>query len=327
LRRRTRHTLTIAFGALEALLIGSGWAVSTNPNPEVIWATVVLFMVVAAVAFFVVRRLVKRLVRVSAELDSASTEVANAAAQLASTGKMLVENAATQSSELEESSGASVEIASISRQTAERTGSAAETVRAADSVAEEVTIGLEEMMGAMAEIGSSSSRISRVSRVVDEIAFQTNLLALNAAVEAARAGEAGLSFGVVADEVRSLAKRSAAAAAEISTLVDESTAHAKSGGEKLDRVASALGEFLEKESGIKLLIEEVTESSELQAAEMESLSENLTRIEQITQQTSASALQTAATGEQMSGQAASLGELVSTLQSITGSRPTSRREK
>src|SRR6202050_4338942 len=99
---------------------------------------------------------------------------------------------------------------------------------------------LGHMVGSMDEINASSKKISKIIRVIDEIAFQTNILALNAAVEAARAGEAGMGFAVVADEVRNLAQRCAQAARDTSGLIEESIAKSRDGKVRLDEVAAAM---------------------------------------------------------------------------------------
>ena len=121
----------------------------------------------------------------------------------------------------------------------------------------------------MNEINSSSEEISKIIRVIDEIAFQTNILALNAAVEAARAGEAGMGFAVVADEVRNLAHRSSQAAKDTAALIEESISKTKDGKPKVDQVAAALLSITESSGKVTMLVDEVKLGSEEQAASAE----------------------------------------------------------
>src|SRR5205814_9930224 len=114
-----------------------------------------------------------------------------------------------------------------------------------------------KMVQAMSDIKTQSDKISKIIKVIDEIAFQTNILALNAAVEAARAGEAGMGFAVVADEVRNLAQRCAQAAKDTAALIEESIAKSADGKVKVDQVAQSIQGITEGSSKIKTLVDEV----------------------------------------------------------------------
>src|SRR5213078_2021603 len=135
----------------------------------------------------------------------------------------------------------------------------------------EVNHSLDRMVAQMKEIDTSSNKIARIIKVIDEIAFQTNILALNAAVEAARAGEAGLGFAVVADEVRNLAQRCAQAARDTAGLIEDSIVTSRDGNARLDQMAGNVRAMTESSSQVKSLVDEVNVGSQEQARGMEQI--------------------------------------------------------
>ena len=174
------------------------------------------------------------------------------------------------------------------------------------------------MVTAMEAIKTAGARISKINKVIDEIAFQTNILALNAAVEAARAGEAGQGFAVVAEEVRLLAQRSAAAARETATLIEESLARSAAGSEKVGEVAAALAAVAEQSAAVRGLVEEVTTGSRDQHSAISRMGEALRQIEQVSQQAAAGAEQGSAAAEELNAQAAALIDIVDVLGHMVG---------
>jgi methyl-accepting chemotaxis protein len=187
-------------------------------------------------------------------------------------------------------------------------------VKSVSAEVEDANRALGEMVVSMNTIQASTSRISQILKLIDEIAFQTNILALNAAVEAARAGEAGMGFAVVAEEVRNLAQRCAQAARDTSGLIEESIRNTNDGTERLKHVESAIVSITQSAGTLSGLIEEVGASSNEQARGVEQIALAITQIEQLTQHTAASSEEAAAAGEEMHSQATELKTLGHELQ-------------
>jgi methyl-accepting chemotaxis protein/methyl-accepting chemotaxis protein-1 (serine sensor receptor) len=174
------------------------------------------------------------------------------------------------------------------------------------------------MVHSMQEITGSSDKISKIIKVIDEIAFQTNILALNAAVEAARAGEAGMGFAVVADEVRSLAQRSAQAAQDTSALIEESITKSNEGGARLQRVSEVIRAITESAAKVKTLVDEVNLGSQEQARGIEQISKSISQMDRVTQGNAASAEESASASEEMSAQAEALQNIARNMRTMVG---------
>jgi methyl-accepting chemotaxis protein/methyl-accepting chemotaxis protein-1 (serine sensor receptor) len=206
----------------------------------------------------------------------------------------------------------------MARKNSESSRSAADLVANAQQKFAQANQSLEEMVVAMSEITAGSGKISKIIKVIDEIAFQTNILALNAAVEAARAGEAGMGFAVVADEVRSLAQRSAQAAKDTAGLIEDSIAKSNGGKTKVDEVAAAIHTMTDEFSRIKLLVDEISLGSDEQAKGTGQIGRVITQMEHSTQKTAASAEESASVAEELTAQSMSLSEIVNRLAEMVG---------
>ena len=284
---------------------------------------VVLFVVVSsltlgAVGSAVVRSVTHHLRQSIIELNTGANQVALAARQISATSRQLAEGACEQAASVEETSTSSTRMAEATRKNARNSQEAAEFMRVMHRHVMEADRTLEGMIASMREIGASSGRISRVVRVIDEIAFQTNILALNAAVEAARAGDAGLGFAVVADEVRNLARRSADAAKETAGLIEESIRRSTAGAAKLGDVTASFKSIGERSARVRTLIDEVEVSSREQAQGIARISAAICRMDDTIRRASASTEESAASCEELNAQSQTVLAVVRELGVMVG---------
>jgi len=259
--------------------------------------------------YFMIQKISNHLRSLTQEVNESSTQVTDAASQIASQSQSTAQGATEQAASLEETSAAAEEVTGMIRRNADNSRLAADEMQAVDSRVKDSNAALEEMIVSMNEIKDSSGKIAKIIKAIDEISFQTNILALNAAVEAARAGEAGSGFAVVADEVRNLAQRSAEAAKDTATLIDESLAKSNAGNLKLEQVVGVFQGISESAAKVKLLIDEVNLGSQEQRTGLEQVLDAIRQMEQVTQANAASSEQSAATSEELAAQAQSMSDI------------------
>jgi methyl-accepting chemotaxis protein len=240
----------------------------------------------------------------------AGDQISAGADQISDTSQALSQAATEQASSLEEINSSMTEMASRTKQNADNAVQANQLAGEACQAAAKGNHQMQEMVSAMAEINTSAQNISRIIKVIDEIAFQTNLLALNAAVEAARAGQHGKGFAVVAEEVRNLAARSAKAASETAELIEGAVQKAGNGTQIAESTAEALTGIVQGITKVSDLVGEIAAASDEQTQGISQISIGLSQIDEVTQQNTANAVECAATAEQLAAQAQQLQEML-----------------
>jgi methyl-accepting chemotaxis protein len=252
--------------------------------------------------------LVRKFRELTLSIIEASEHVSAGSATVSDSSTSLAQGASVQAASIQELSASIQEIASKTTLNAENAQTANKLAVDASTDAETGNRQMKEMLGAMDEINNSSGSISKIIKVIDDIAFQTNILALNAAVEAARAGQHGKGFAVVAEEVRNLAAKSASAANDTTSLIEGSMRTVEKGTVIAKKTADALEEIVGKVTKAAGLIEAIALSSEEQAAAIGQINQGINQVSQVIQSTAAMAEESAATSEELSGQAEILQE-------------------
>ncbi len=245
-------------------------------------------------------------VKVSAE------QVSLASSQISAGSKTLSDGASQQAASIEEVTSSLQEVAAMTKQNAENAGEAHNLSKIAETT---TAAGVESMMRlseAIDRIKTSSDSTAKIIKTIDEIAFQTNLLALNAAVEAARAGDAGKGFAVVAEEVRNLAMRSAEAAKNTASLIEESLKNSQGGVALNQEVLKKLNEINGQVTRVGSVMENIAQASEQQSQAVDQVNTIITQMNAVTQQVAANAEESASGANELTRQAMELTSLVST---------------
>lgn len=244
------------------------------------------------------------------DINNAASQVAEGSRQMSDSAQALSQGATEQASAIEELTASIEEISAQTKQNAEYANQANGLTETAKTNAEQGNAQMKEMLKAMQGINDASANISKIIKVIDEIAFQTNILALNAAVEAARAGQHGKGFAVVAEEVRNLAARSANAAKETTDMIESSIKKVEGGTRIANETANALTQIVEGVAKVAGLVNGIAVASNEQAAGISQINQGVMQVSHVVQTNSATSEESAAASEELSSQAELLKEQV-----------------
>lgn len=255
-------------------------------------------------------RILDRLSETMEQVHVAADQVSSGSEQVSSSAQALAQGSTEQASSVEELAAAMRDISSKINGTASYAAEAREQTARAEKMVETCNSQMQGMIEAMREISSKSSEIGKIIKTVGDIAFQTNILALNAAVEAARAGAAGKGFAVVADEVRNLASESAEASNSTAALIQASIQAVEKGTAIADETAQSLMQVVGETQTVASTVDKIAQAANEQANTIAQVNQGVDQIASVVQTNSATAEQSAAASQELSGQAQMLKDLV-----------------
>ncbi len=282
-------------------------------------AALIVGLLMAAFVLYTIRHgLTNPITRIIDLLSTDAVSLTDAAGRFSETSTALSSGSQSQAAALEESSSALEQMASMTRRNADNAAEV-NTLMGANAVKiRDGAVAMKRMVGAMGDINASSEKIGAINSTIQNIAFQTNLLALNAAVEAARAGEAGKGFAVVADEVRNLAQRSAAASRDTTTLIESTVQNVAHGSDIASDIESRFTAISEAADRIVKMAEEISTATNEQAIGMDQINISIAQIDRITQENARNADDSAAASVSLNERAESLMHTVGELGAVLG---------
>lgn len=277
---------------------------------------VITAIIILTILGTIVKGLVNSLNSVTNELEESADEISSASRQVEESSQKLAEGSTEQAASIQETSSTLEETSSMVQQNRDNTKQAATLAKQSKEYAGKSTAEMINMMDSMEELKKSSAEISKIIKVIDEIAFQTNILSLNAAVEAARAGDAGKGFAVVAEEVRNLAQRSAEAAKETAKIIESNITISENGAKIASDVNESITQIDEQSKKVSELLDEIAVATDEQTQGISQINSAISQMETVLATNAQTAEVSSDASKRLHAQTINMADIISKLDII-----------